>query len=200
MDKWDPECRDKVEQFKHSNKDFLSNPLIKEFLADEEHYELFTEAVCSPCDEVQERINEKFKEFYFRIRFISYVSSTLYFHGINLDKKIRKHDQRFPLQLDQPINNESETTLKELIEYKENDSIDSGDVLDFISDPVLYKAIKSLTNNQQDILSLAYVKGLKDVEIAALLKKTQQAVSKSRKKALNTLKSILLKSDEEKEL
>lgn len=183
-------CYIKFLKFIRENKEFLNNPLIKAFLSKAENYQLFKQSICCPTLQNKELLDQAFWSFYFYFRFSAYVSSTIYFHGINLDKKIRKTNYRFPVTLDQPIGDNSEMTYKDLVEYRDDFEIESENLLDYIVDPVLYKALQHITSNQLEILYLVYVKGFTDSEVSILLKKSQQAVSKSRSKALKKIKKI----------
>lgn len=182
-------CNDKLRSFREKNKHFLLNPIVDNFLSIKENKEKFVNAICNPSRQTHEELDLAFKEFYFRIRFTSYVSTTIHFHGINLDKKIRQSARQFPLQLDQPLKENPELSPKDLLEYHENYSIASNDILEYISNQKLYQLVQKLTINQREILYLAYVKGLKDSEIGIHKNKSQQAVFRSRKLALKKIKS-----------
>ncbi|MED4156665.1 sigma-70 family RNA polymerase sigma factor [Priestia aryabhattai] len=181
----------KLHDFINKNKPFMKNPLIKQFLSNKENYDLFKNSVCHPTFQNKERLEKSFKSFYFCIRFISYVSSTLHFHAINLDKKIRKRKYQFPLLLDEPVNMDGELTYKDLSIYYENFDLKSKNILDYIIDPNLYKALEYLTPNQREILYLVYIRKLNDSEVGIVMEKSQQAVSKSRKKALEKIRKYM---------
>lgn len=183
----------KILDFTENNEKFLNNSLIKKFLSNESNYKLFKNSVCHPTIQNQEKLDRAFKVFYFHIRFTAYVSSTLYFHGINLDKKIREVNYRFPVTLDQPVNDDSGLSHKDFssAEDFENFDVESDNILDYIIDPNLYKAIQNVTSNQKEILYLVYIKRFTDSEVSILLGKTQQAVSKSRSKALKQIRRHL---------
>ncbi len=181
----------KFHKFINENKGFLNNQIIKAFLSKEENYQLFKKALCYPTLQNQELLDKTFRAFYFYIRFTAYVSSTLYFHGINLDKRIRKTNYRFPITLDQPMDYNSEISHKDLVEHRENFEIESENLLDYIINPNLYDALQEITPNQMEILHLVYVKGFTDTEVSFLLNKSQQAVSKSRSKALKKVRKYM---------
>ncbi len=101
-------------EFIRENGDFLNNPLIQDFLSQKVNYQLLKNSICHPTFQNKELLDQAFRGFYFTIRFTSYISSTLYFHAINLDKKIRQLDHHFPLILDQPVREDSETLSKRL--------------------------------------------------------------------------------------
>ncbi len=183
-------CR-KFFEFIKENEEFLNNPVIKEFLSKEKNYQLFKSSICHPTFQNQEQLDQAFRAFYFHIRFTAYVSSTIYFHGVNLDKKVRETNFKFPLTLDQPVGDDSEISYKDLAEYHDNFEIESDNILDYVIDPNLYKALQDITSNQRTILYLVYIKGFTDSEVSILLKKSQQAVSKSRNKALKKIRRYM---------
>ncbi|MCM3006828.1 sigma-70 family RNA polymerase sigma factor [Priestia koreensis] len=185
-------CVQKVEKFKLKNKNFLENKIIKSFLEKIEHNELFAEVICNPTKENEERLDEAFKRFYFNIRFTSYISSAIYFNAINFDKKSRKMNHRNPLTVDMPIGNEEDGTFKDLIvdttaDIQIDNILQSERIIDYLENPTLCDAIRSLTQKQQEVLNLAFVYNLSDTKIGMLTSKSQQSVSKIRKKALQEI-------------
>lgn len=182
--------------FIKENKDFLNNPIIKDFLSNKENYQLLKQSICNPTYQNKERLDQAFRGFYFNIRFTAYISSTLYFHAINLDKKIRKLNYCFPIILDQPVKEDSEMPLKEMAIYHEDFELKSDNILDYITDINIFEAVKRLTPNQRHILHLVYIKGWTDSEVGEYLKKSQQTVSKSRNKALKRIRRDLMLSSE----
>lgn len=186
----------KYEEYKKQNKKFLNNKLISSFLEKEENQALLINAICHPSGENKELLDMTFKKYYFNIRFTSYISAALYYNAINFDKKYRKINSRFPLTVDMPITDEDNGTFKDMIcdpsaEYKIDNFLKSNSIVDYLEDPLLCKAIESLTEKQRQILDLAYVSGLNDTEIGILLKKSQQAISKTHKKALKNIYNFL---------
>lgn len=187
----------KFQDFIQNNAEFLNNPVIKDFLYNKENYQLLKQSICHPTFQNKEMLDQAFRGFYFNIRFTAYVSSTLYFHAINLDKKISRMNYCFPVTLDQPIKEDSEVTLKEFAVYHEDFELKSDNILDYITDANIFKAVQSLTANQRNILYLVYIKGWTDSEVGVYLKKSQQAVSKSRNKAIKKIRSDLKLSSED---
>lgn len=68
----------------------------------------------------------------------------------------------------------------------------SSNIGDHLTNYSLYIGIQQLTENQRQLLSLAYIYGYNDSEIATLLNKSQQAVSKCHKKVLKKLREIIV--------
>ncbi|WP_145948503.1 sigma-70 family RNA polymerase sigma factor [Paenibacillus sp. Y412MC10] len=123
-------------------------------------------------------------------RFIRYMANLIYYNSINHDKRRRLMANRYPLTLD---NNENlESALITVYDPEPN----SPDLKDHITDPTLYKAYESLSEQQQKILSLAFIQNLNDKEIAKLLGGSQQNISKHRLKALAKLRRLLPTTEE----
>lgn len=189
-----------MEEYSLKNKAFLENKIVQSFLEKEENFLLLKNAVCNPTKENHEELDRAFKEFYFNIRFTSYIASALYFNAINFDKRYRKVQNRHPLTVDSSVGNEDGGTFKDMIiddksEIKIDNMLRSTNILDYLEDPSLCEAVGNLTEKQREILDLAYVKGLSDTQIGLLLNKSQQAVSKTHKKALQNIFSHLQKKE-----
>jgi RNA polymerase sigma factor (sigma-70 family) len=189
-------CIQEIESFKKENKEFLENPIIKSFLKDEKNWKLFLEVICNPTEENKELLDKEFKKFYFGIRFTSFISATLYFNAINFDKQYRKMLNRYTLTVDRPLKEEEDISFKDMITDSEAEIqveriIQSDDIKDYIDDPVLYEAILTLSGKQREVINLAYVKGLSDTEISKVLNKSQQTISKTRKKALKNIYNFI---------
>ncbi len=146
---------------------------------------------------LKEKLDESFREFYFKIRFTCYLSQAIYFNAINYDKKVKLFSDRNRSILDEPVQDDENRTLIDLFvstkwkEKKEEEYIGSSRIEDHLANYTLYKVVQLLTENQRHLLSLAYIYGLNDSEIAIYLNKSQQAVSKSHKKALEKLREMI---------
>lgn len=92
---------------------------------------------------------------------------------------------RFPLTLDNDENLESS-----LLFTYDSESVPLS-LKDHITNQSLYQAFESLPEQQQKILSLAYVQGLNDKEISKLVGGSQQNISKHRLKALGKLRKLM---------
>lgn len=192
-------CLDKVEKYKLENEEFLKNKVVQSFLQHKQNQILLINVICNPSKENEENLDKAFKKFYFNIRFISFISSALYFNAINFDKKYRKIQHRQTLTVDQPLNAEEGGTFKDLIcdesaDIKLDEILKSESITSYLENPLLCRAVETLTDKQKVILDLAYVKGLNDTEIGNVLKKSQQAVSKTHKKALKNIYKFLQES------
>ncbi|TYR78891.1 sigma-70 family RNA polymerase sigma factor [Priestia megaterium] len=181
-----------VENFVKENEEFLNNVIVKSFLEKEEHKLLLLDVICNHNQANREKLDLEFKKFYFNIRFISFVSNTLYFNAVNYDKKYRKISKRHPLTVDKPLGDEEDSSFKDLIidtnaDIRVEELLNSLDIEDYVANPTLYAAIKELSPKQKQVLNLVYVNGLTDTEVSKRLGKSQQAISKLHKKALGKI-------------
>jgi RNA polymerase sigma factor (sigma-70 family) len=184
------------ERFYRIYPDLRGNKAVESFMTRPEHQELLKEFLTSPSASSEDCLNEAFKAHYFGIRFTSYVSSSLYFHSVNFDKKIRLHRGRQLLTLDQPLGGDEDGTFKDMIPgHGDPILLPEQSLEESITDDSLLHAYRKLTDRQKEILDLAYARELSDTEIADILKVSQQAVSKSHKKALAKLKEELRKEN-----
>lgn len=184
---------ERIKKFEGENQQLLNNELVISFLKIPTNKEKYMDTILNPTMENMKELDMLFKHFYFKIRFISHISSTLKFNSINFDKKLRLIQSRFSLTLDATINaNEGQETFLDLVADEQAEGhfseVNLKDNLDdYVISPILYDALKSLTKKQKEIISLAYAEGLSDTEIGRRLNKTQQAVSKTHKKALENM-------------
>ncbi|MEX3625338.1 sigma-70 family RNA polymerase sigma factor [Viridibacillus arvi] len=187
----------KVEKFEVDNQELLNNDLVISFLKIPANKKIYMETISNPTPDNMKKLDISFKHFYFKIRFFSHISTTLKFNSINYDKRLRLIQSRFSSTLDASINsNEGEETFIDLLadeqasnhfeEFAKNDDID-----EHVTCPLLYDALNTLTKKQKEIINLAYGEGLSDTEIGLRLDKTQQAVSKTHKKALENMLSYI---------
>lgn len=174
----------------------LQNPIIKSFLEIPEHLALLKEVRNHPTIELKRKLDDTFREFYFTIRFTTYLSQTIYFNAINYDKKVKLISDRYQLILDRPIKDDVDLTLIDFLSTsicieRPEICMNSSSIGDHLANYEIFIALQSLTENQRKILSLAYIYGLNDSEIADTFEKSQQAVSKSHKKALRKLRDLM---------
>lgn len=188
------------EYFKKHEEQF-KNPLFKSFFDIAQNMELLKKIIRDPNEKNKRKLDELFKAHYFKIRFTSYLSKTIYFNAVNYDKKTKLFSERNQLTLDKPVTQGDGTTMIDIITDHEKMSQDfcikSPNIEDHITDLMLYRGVEKLTDNQRELLSLLYVYGLTNTEIASILNKTPQAVSRSHKRALKKLKEIIEKTNRE---
>lgn len=134
-------------------------------------------------------LDDTFRKHYFEYRFIAYLTICFYYESVQYDKKIRKHNEREAAILDSPI--EEGITLKDLIAAKEESNLSEKPFNDLLNNDLLIESLKDLSSQQQSILSYYYVSGFNEREISEILKISQQAVSKAKRKAIDKLKKIM---------
>ena len=138
-----------------------------------------------------------FKHFYFKIRFISHISTTLKFNSINYDKRLKVIQSRFTSTLNAPINTDGgEETFLDLLAAEESylildEIVLEDEINEHVTCPLMNDALYSLTEKQKQIINLVYIKGFSDTEIGQLLNISQQAVSKTHKKALKNIREYI---------
>jgi RNA polymerase sigma factor (sigma-70 family) len=187
-----------VENYLSKFEKHLQNPVIKSFLEIPENMGLLEEVINNPTNLSKKKLDDTFREFYFKIRFTNYLSTAIYFNAINYDKKVNLFLERNKTILDGQLNDGDSVTLIDYLASKEWQEgqevwIDSTNIADHLTSYTLFNAIQLLTENQRQLLNLAYIYDLNDSEIAIYLNKSQQAVSRSHKKALKKLKEIIEK-------
>lgn len=195
------DCSIALKNFEKENPNLYKSKVFKSFITDYENKVIFEAAICNPNKITEQRLEERFKKFYFNIRFTSYLSTSIHFNAVNFDKKDRKLKTRNQLILNNMYNEDPNISLIEMIPEQSRGNCPEEafedklkDVEEIVESQDLYKALQQLTSNQREVIKLAYIDGLKDIEIANKLKKSQQAVSKSHQKALMTLRKILINS------
>ena len=184
---------EKIREFEVGNSGFLSNDLVISFLKIPTNKDMYIKTISNPTPENMKELDILFKHFYFKIRFISHISTTLKFNSINYDKRVRLIQSRFSPTLDASIDsNEGEETFLDLIADEQAENLFAevtinDDLDEYVTSPILYDALNSLTKKQKEIINLAYVDRLNDTEIGLKLNKSQQAISKTHKKALGNI-------------
>ena len=185
-----------VENYLSKFEKHLQNPVIKSFLEIPENMGLLEEVINNPTNLSKKKLDDTFREYYFKIRFTNYLSTAIYFNAINYDKKVNLFLERNKTILDGQLNDGDSVTLIDYLASKEWQEgqevwIDSTNIADHLTSYTLFNAIQLLTENQRQLLNLAYIYDLNDSEIAIYLNKSQQAVSRSHKKALKKLREII---------
>ncbi|MED1865862.1 hypothetical protein P4V41_20635 [Fictibacillus nanhaiensis] len=84
------EENDELTFFMNKYSGALNEPIIKEFLNDENNRDLFIEAVTLNNQEKMNELDIKFKDFYHRARLYKYIQSLIKLYSIDFDKRTRK--------------------------------------------------------------------------------------------------------------
>ncbi len=168
----------------------MKDPFIRKFLLDEENYNLFQAYQENPTEEMAEKLDWKFQWEHTKHNAIAYLSRAIRTEAINFDREHRKYVHRFTPTLDRPAEGSEGHTFKDELESTINlsDGVETR-IEDIIkTHSALRDAIGSLTLQQRRILFLLFFEGLAEKEIARKLGSSQQAVSKSKRKALDKLR------------
>lgn len=207
MKKTEKECikSDKFLYFLKKNNKLLNQPIMKGFLKDKKNYSLLAESVCDQCPLLNQRLDESFRQFYFKVKSLKYFSSLIYYYAIDLDKKYKLNQQRYSLILDKPIKQDGDqsNTLQDYFNFSNPDMSEliitgEDELFEHIGDINIYTAIKSLTDKQKKILELKYIYDFKNKDIAKIFNDSPQNISKIHKNAIEKIRSLTKKLEEKK--
>ena len=189
----------KISEFILSNQKYLSyiednkqnsnNRIFTSFLEDVHNQFLLVLGLFSYKD-YPLVLDDRFRQHFFEYRFISYLTTYFYYESVQYDKKIRKRNEKEITTLDSPI--EDGITLKDTIAAKEELYANKGSFKDLLTNDLLVQSFKKLSSQQQEVLNYYYVQGYKEKEISEVLGISQQAVSKSKRKAIDKLKVLMV--------
>nr|WP_276564989.1 sigma-70 family RNA polymerase sigma factor [Brevibacillus halotolerans] len=161
--------------------DLAGTKLFKAFLKQEDNYNLYQKVIAHPEDRgISQKLKKQFNDFYEEVLLIKYISSTIHYTAIELSIRKKKLDKVI-----QPLKYESEGVAENITNFHDKDWKEA------ISDEKLLHSIMKLTENERGIITYYYLHEWKEKEIARLLDITQQAVSKTKRKALEKLKKEL---------
>lgn len=165
----------------------LTNPIIRGFLADHNHYYLLTQTLKNPTPKNRRSLDDTFKMHLSEIRLLSYFSTLIERYAKDLIKKERKYLQRMMLIFDQETPNESFQSIGEKLVYR---SSCQGLMTPFKQMKPLFRlhVIDTLTKLQEQVIFYYYFNQFCDSEIGRMLNVSQQAIWKVRQRALQRLK------------
>jgi DNA-directed RNA polymerase specialized sigma24 family protein len=174
---------------------FFNNPLLYRFLLDAENRRLFTNVIMDRNETDRLELERRFEEHYFEMRFLGFVRKHIHYEALHLLSKFRSRQQHEPLVLNMMVGGEEGSGF-ERIELLEDPHISVeeevvGHTLELgnlMEDPVLHRAILGLTQKQQTVLYLLYVKQMTEQEVADSLHVSQQAINKVKKASLALLR------------
>ena len=179
----------------------LENPVIQEFLKDEEHEKLMKDTFENPSPTNINLLNHIFQKFYRINRVERYSSALIRGRSQDYDKKRNKRERREHVILDKPASmgeRDEIDTLGSLWEGKEATEVESFDSIIDQKDGILpvenehlEKAIRTLNDKQHKILYYRYQKQLTNREVAELLGETEQNIGYWVKKTLKQLRDSL---------
>lgn len=183
-----------ITEFNSINKTFLSEPIVKTFFeSSSENKILLKKAIEKKDKNASEMLDEKFKEFFFQFRIISYISKLSRNLSIDFDKRQRKLKGKFQLLLDGPngsnlinLTKEENDFLEEILANSEKTHL-----TDYVDDTKLINALNELTSKQRKVIKLIYIYELKQSDIARLLNETPQSITNTKRKALKKIRKLL---------
>ncbi len=187
----------RLDRFLKSNTHLCQSSVFQQFLEYKENKQLFISAICEPNSSNEEALDLVFRSHFGSIKLTSYIIKTLHWHAVQYDQLYRKSNERFPLILDRPLSSEQDSAHlldqislgESLTEYYLEEN--PAHLEDIIGTDELYSAYQTLTEYQKSIIEKSYMQEWKDTEIAAYLQISQQAVFKTRKKALDKMRMFM---------
>jgi len=198
MGKVKKQCEEAFCAFQEKHPIFFQQQIIQSFLQQPNCLSYVKKAVCFPTNENLKKVDEAFKEFYGKVRILTYLSNMIYYNAINYDRKIKKDKDREMLILDKPLKEDGEegVTHKDVLCQTNSDLISAiaGETIsEHVEEKDLFEAIQTLTSKQQEIINYKYIFGLKNKEIAEMLGNSPQNISAIHQRALRKLKNYLEK-------
>ncbi|WP_186327585.1 sigma-70 family RNA polymerase sigma factor [Paenibacillus sp. Y412MC10] len=192
--------RRKFLDYVHLNEIIFSDRIIQDFFKSQDNILLLLKTLDGD-KEAKTKLDEKFKKHFFRIRFIGFLASTIKFHAIGQMRLYQKGDSKEQLIFDMPVSSDDNSSSSSFGELLLNNQ-ESTHFEPITSDPTEFQsnlknhrlaaAFDQLTRKQQLIVTLYYALSYKDKEISKILNVSPQAVSKTRRTALENLRLALL--------
>ncbi|EKE30819.1 RNA polymerase sigma-B factor [Salimicrobium jeotgali] len=178
----------------------MKEPIIQKFLQDETHRHLLKKYVKNPTSHHRENLDKAFKDYYKKVKIVTYLNKLIYFFSIDYDKKVSNYTNRYHLSLDAPLfQDENSSTPKDNLvdkRIKPNDLPSTHSLSERLVNYGLYYAwYNELTPKQRTILSLIYEFNYSNKDVADFLNESKQTVSYNHKKALGELRSAFDKED-----
>lgn len=177
---------------------FFSNPLLHRFLQSAENRRLFTNVILTRREADRLELERRFAEHYFEMRFLGFVRKHIHYEALHLLNKSRAKAKQEPLLLNTPLSAD-DLGGHERIELLEDPSIsveqkvveEAEELSNLTGNPALHEAIQGLTQKQQTVLYLLYVKQRTEAEAAEELGVSQQAINKVKQASLTLLRKKL---------
>lgn len=166
-----------LDHYIHTHKQALSSPLLRQFLADPVHCNLFIEAVCCKKEGDQSALDKAFRQYREEKKLTAYILKSLHWHAVQFDKKHRKIETLQPLIVD------SDTWEEPVWEAP----LSSHVLAEELESRTLYTAYQALTSHQQWILQKSYAEQMRDIDLSYLTNVTPQAIYRSRHQGLSRL-------------
>ncbi|MDU7578643.1 MAG: hypothetical protein E7K43_20850, partial [Bacillus subtilis] len=75
----------KLKEYQSQHPHFCNHYLFKSFIQKPENKKILIKTILNPNKENKKKLDEAFKRHHFRLKFLSYLSKTLYFNSIQFD-------------------------------------------------------------------------------------------------------------------
>lgn len=182
-------------KFNYYYKKKKNDALIANFLKISKNKKILSDFINNPSEQNRNVLDDAFKNYYRKVKIITYISKFIRFFSIDYDKKISKYKKRNNLILDdtQKTNNIAKkreyisTEPDEVnIQYLENEHI-----IQSITNEKLSYLLKELSPKQLDIIDLKYRLCYSNKEIAKIMDLSEQTVSYNLRATIKTLKKAL---------
>jgi len=176
--------------FTQKGKEKLKEPIVSNFLKDEDNYQKFLAFIESPNHETKNALDFAFKSYYKRVKVIAYIDKLIHYFSMDLDKKRNKYHADHQLILDKPIGENGSMTIKDNLTTNYSPVLNACrfHLEELLEDLNLYEAWQTLSDKQKKILTLKYQYNLRDVDIANILSETKQVVSYNHNRAIQILR------------
>ncbi|WP_186375500.1 sigma-70 family RNA polymerase sigma factor [Paenibacillus xylanexedens] len=187
----------KFEEYRNQNPELFCNQVIVNFFKQENNQKLLLGSMKGENDK-EEALNESFRRYFFQIRFVAYVTSSLQFMSIDQMRRNQRYAARNVLIYDKPSSDDSSVCIGEIKSTYQSspDTAQPDEYSMFLkgnfTDEHVESAYQKLTDKQKHVTTLYYGFGYRDHEIATKLQVSQQAVAKTRNTALKKMKTTML--------
>lgn len=177
----------------HLNKSILNSSIFESFILIKKNKEMYRLYKNEPTLVNKERLEEAFIAHTKEFLAISYLKKVIYFESRRFDKKRRELENKQLVILNAPT--ENNLTLLDMLVDENSESYFNLTLEtcleEVITDSLLIKAVRSLSERQKEILYYRYVLDYSDTMIAKKYNISQQSITKSHRKALQKLKEAL---------
>ncbi|EJV54859.1 sigma-70 family RNA polymerase sigma factor [Bacillus cereus] len=188
-----------IEAYCSKYKKKMNEPIVRNFMKDEDNYALFQEAILNPTEENTLLLNHAFAEYYRKVKIINYLSKLVKYYSIDIEKRINLNKKRNVLNLDISINEEEAGTKMDVMTSSEEDltyvgfELTRGNLKEHLNNDVLHEALEVLSDKQIKILNLIYINDFTNKQVAEMLEESEQTISYNHKSAIEKLKQVLVK-------
>lgn len=185
------------------NKELFQQPIIKQFFSEKDNKKLLVHFVKGNARS-KEKLDSKFRSFYYQAKVISYIANLIHFYSIDYDKKVNQISSRFPLVMDKSISKNQDDSLKivDLIHKEEvnyEEEFECKRLENIVTDETICKSIHTLTEKQKDVLELVYIRGYTPKEVAELYGDSKQNISNIKSKALRKIREYYSSNTENRD-